>query len=169
MTEPLNPNVLHWLGRSVLCWLATVDANGQPNVSPKEVFAPAPDNHLLIAHIASPGSVRNIRQQPRVCVSFIDVFAQRGFKLTGLADVLVPTDPAFDEWAAPLKLLTGDRFPLLGVIRVRVLHSQPIAAPSYALYPDTTETEQVGNAWQAYASRLTTAHPTFTPTHKEHP
>ncbi|WP_353245052.1 pyridoxamine 5'-phosphate oxidase family protein, partial [Limnohabitans sp.] len=25
--------------RSVLCWLATVDAEGQPNVSPKEVWA----------------------------------------------------------------------------------------------------------------------------------
>lgn len=23
---------------SVLCWLATVDADGQPNVSPKEIF-----------------------------------------------------------------------------------------------------------------------------------
>jgi uncharacterized protein len=26
------------IGTSVLCWLATVDADGQPNVSPKEII-----------------------------------------------------------------------------------------------------------------------------------
>ena len=40
------------VGRSVLCWLATVDAKGQPNVSPKEVFALARENRWLMAHIA---------------------------------------------------------------------------------------------------------------------
>ncbi len=54
--------------RSVLCWLATVDADGQPNVSPKEVWAIADDQHVVIAHIASPVSARNIAQQPQVCL-----------------------------------------------------------------------------------------------------
>ena len=52
----------------VLCWLATVDALGQPNVSPKEVFAVIDEEHLVIAHIASPTSVKNVLQNPKVCV-----------------------------------------------------------------------------------------------------
>jgi len=48
------------LGGSVLCWLATVDAQGQPHVSPKEVFAVFDEQHLVIAHIASPTSVKNV-------------------------------------------------------------------------------------------------------------
>jgi predicted pyridoxine 5'-phosphate oxidase superfamily flavin-nucleotide-binding protein len=39
--------------RSVLCWLATVDADGQPNVSPKEVWAIADDAHVVVANIAT--------------------------------------------------------------------------------------------------------------------
>jgi len=39
--------------RSVLCWLATVDAEGQPNVSPKEIWAIADDAHVVVANIAT--------------------------------------------------------------------------------------------------------------------
>ncbi len=67
------------LDHAVLCWLATVDEDIVPNVSPKEIFCAHGDDALLIANIASPGSMRNIARNPRVCVSFIDVFRQRGF------------------------------------------------------------------------------------------
>jgi predicted pyridoxine 5'-phosphate oxidase superfamily flavin-nucleotide-binding protein len=77
----LSSEVLNYASRSVLCWLATVDENGQPNVSPKEIFAVFDSEHLVIANIASPMSVRNIGVNPRVCVSFIDVFVQKGFKV----------------------------------------------------------------------------------------
>lgn len=153
-TPILSPQVIHWLQRSVLCWLATVDAQGQPNVSPKEVFAPVGTDHLVLAHIASPCSVRNIAHQPRVCVSFIDVFAQKGHKLHGVADVLLPGHADFETWSAPLKPLLGTRFPLRGVIRVRLTDSQPIVAPSYALFPDTTEQAQIDAAQRTYASKL---------------
>ena len=47
-----NDEIRDRVRRSVLCWLATADANGQPNVSPKEVFALARENRWLMAHIA---------------------------------------------------------------------------------------------------------------------
>ena len=87
--------------RSVLCWLATVDATGQPNVSPKEVWAIADDRHVVVANIASPVSVRNIGQQPQVCLSFVDVLVQKGFKLQGKTRELLPTDDDYAAWAAP--------------------------------------------------------------------
>ena len=74
-----------FIQRSVLCWLATADAQGQPNVSPKEVFAAFDEQRLVIAHIASPISVKNIQQNPKVCVSLIDIFVQKGWKLIGTA------------------------------------------------------------------------------------
>jgi uncharacterized protein len=81
----MNESIREAAQRSVLCWLATVDADGQPNVSPKEVWAIADDQHVVVAHIASPVSARNIAQQPQVCLSFVDVFVQKGFKLKGMA------------------------------------------------------------------------------------
>ncbi|MCC5968059.1 MAG: pyridoxamine 5'-phosphate oxidase family protein [Natronohydrobacter sp.] len=70
---------------AVLCWLATVDASNRPNVSPKEIYAETGANRLVIADIISARSVRNIRVNPAVCVSLIDVFLQRGRKVEGMA------------------------------------------------------------------------------------
>ena len=56
----LSSEVQNSAAHSVLCWLATVDGNGQPNVSPKEIFAVFDTEHLVVANIASPTSVRNI-------------------------------------------------------------------------------------------------------------
>ena len=74
----ISVEIKNYIERSVLCWLATADAAGVPNVSPKEIFVPFGDDHLLIANIASPESVKNIRGNPHVCVSFVDVFVQKG-------------------------------------------------------------------------------------------
>lgn len=137
--------------RSVLCWLATVDAQGQPNVSPKEVWAIADDQHVAVAHIASPVSARNIAQQPRVCLSFVDVFVQKGFKLLGAAREVRANDPEFATWAAPLLAMVGQRFVIQSVLLIRVTAVTPIVAPSYRFYPqETSEASQVASAMGAY-------------------
>ena len=129
------------LGGCVLCWLATADAEGQPNVSPKEVFAVVDERHLVIAHIASPISVRNIQQNPKVCVSLIDIFVQKGWKLMGHAQYVNARDDAFHAHAKPLLPMAGDQFKIQGVFLLAVEQAHPIIAPSYRFYPDTT-TEQ---------------------------
>ncbi|MFC7459063.1 pyridoxamine 5'-phosphate oxidase family protein [Hydrogenophaga defluvii] len=145
-----NDEIRDCVRRSVLCWLATADTNGQPNVSPKEVFALVGDNRLVIAHIASPRSVANIRQQPLVCVSCIDVFEQRGVKLVGNARVVVPTEADFAALAEPLLAQTQDVFPIRAVIEVCVIRVEPIVAPSYRMVPGTTRASQEASALRAY-------------------
>ncbi len=147
----LTPEVIDAAGRSVLCWLATVDDAGHPNVSPKEVFAIIDEAHLAIAHIASPWSVRNIRRHPQVCVSFIDVFVQKGFKVKGTARILLPDEPDYARWAGPLEAKAGPRFPVRGAIVVEARAVEPIVAPSYWLYPETTtEASQIEAAHRTY-------------------
>lgn len=147
----LNESVREAARRSVLCWLATVDAEGQPNVSPKEVWAIADDAHVVVANIASPMSVRNIAQQPQVCLSFVDVFVQKGFKLKGAAHEVCADDPAFARWATPLLAMVGQRFVIRSVLVIRVTSVAPILAPSYRFYPEQTiEALQVDAAMRAY-------------------
>jgi len=139
---------------SILCWLATVDADGWPHVSPKEIFTVFDAEHLVIANIASPTSVRNIAQNPRVCVSFVHVFVQKGFKVLGTARNVGKKDADFAHWAAPLVAMAGPRFPIHSVIVVRATRVEPIVAPSYRLYPnETTEHAQVVSAMRAYGVR----------------
>ncbi len=151
----LPPDLLKFAERSVLCWLATVDEMGQPNVSPKEIFAPFDDCHLVIANIASPNSVRNLLKNPLVCVSFIDVFVQKGFKVMGSAQNIGPQDADYLHWSEPLQALAGPRFPLRSVIVVKATAVEPIIAPSYRLYPvETTEQSQIELALRTYGVRL---------------
>lgn len=152
MTAAMLPPELHEsAARSVLCWLATVDAGGQPNVSPKEIFAVVDAEHLVIANIASPTSVRNVEQNPLVCVSFVDVFVQKGFKVLGRAVNIRKQDPEFLRWAAPMQAMTGTRFPIHSVLLVRATSIESILAPNYRLYPkETTEDAQVVSAMRAY-------------------
>ncbi len=147
----LNESLREAARRSGLCWLATVDAKGQPNVSPKEVWAVFDDQHVVVANIASPVSARNIAQQPQVCLSFVDVFVQKGFKLKGSAHEVLADDSAFAFWAAPLLAMVGQRFVIHSVLVIRVTSVAPIVAPSYRFYPDeTTEASQIASAMRAY-------------------
>ncbi len=81
----LNNTIKASIQGSVLCWLATVGSDGMPNVSPKEIFASFGDESLIIANIASPQSVKNVEFCSKVCVSFVDVFIQKGCKIKGEA------------------------------------------------------------------------------------
>ena len=84
----LNHAIIDAIERSVLCWLATSAPDGTPNVSPKEIFTHYGEAKIIIANIASPQSVKNIKANPRVCISFVDVFVQKGYKLLGRAEIL---------------------------------------------------------------------------------
>ncbi len=149
----ITPTIAASIDESVLCWLATVDTEGQPNVSPKEVFKAFGEKNLLIAHIASPISVQNIVHNPQVCVSFVHVFKQKGYKLKGQARILTPGDAGFEERHTLLYQLAGDRFAIKSVIDVSVTEAAPIVAPSYYLFPETTESSQVESAMDTYGVR----------------
>lgn len=146
----LDTSVQQAMKASVLFWLATCDAAGQPNVSPKEVVVALDAEHLLIAHIASPRSVRNLADNPKVCVSFVDVFTQKGHKVVGTASVIAPSDPRFAQMEPLLLAKTHGKFPIQALILVKVQASEPIVAPSYQLFPDTTEAMQVASAMRTY-------------------
>ncbi|MDR5781644.1 pyridoxamine 5'-phosphate oxidase family protein [Caballeronia sp. LZ065] len=149
----LNDTISMAMKKSVLCWLATVDRDGYPNVSPKEIFCPHGRDELLIANIASPKSASNIRLHAAVCVSFVDPFVQKGFKLTGNARLMLNSEHGFDALAAPLAKLAGPRFAFASLFQIALTSVEPILAPSYRLYPETKECEQIESAMQAYGVR----------------
>lgn len=146
----INDDVKRYIDKCVLCWLATSDAENFPNVSPKEMFTYLDNTTLLIAHIASPNSINNIKVNPNVCVSFVDVFVQKGYKLKGTALIIDKEDLAFKTKVKPLTDLFTDTFPIKSVIEINVTRIEPIQAPSYYLYPETTEESQVKNAMKTY-------------------
>jgi len=142
----LNTKIKNCMDKSVLCWLATVSTENVPNVSPKEIFNHFGSNKLIIANIASPQTVKNIKQNENVCVSFVDVLVQKGFQLKGKAKIIGKTDSEFSEMKKILCEMTGGKFPFATVTEITVEQVKPIIAPKYVLYPETTEEEQIESA-----------------------
>jgi len=146
----LSKTIKASINNCVLCWLATSSVDDMPNVSPKELFTYFGDDKLIIAHIASPNTIKNIKQNPNVCVSFVDVFVQKGFQLRGKAKILTQKNEPYQAMEKVLFKMAGEKFPFKQIIEITVDSAKPIVAPSYLLYPETKEAEQVKNGLKAY-------------------
>ena len=59
-------------------------------------------------------------------------------------------DKEFPEMEKVLLKITGGAFPFSNIIKISVLQAKEIFAPSYILFPNTTEAEQIGNAKKSY-------------------
>lgn len=146
LTKPIK----QLIDASVLCWLATCDADGQPNVSPKELFTYGQNDTVIIANIASPQTVKNIKANPKVCLSFVEVFVQKGHQIKGVASLV---DRKNQEAAADfdrLQQMAGDKFRVNSLIRIVPESIKEILAPSYLFYPETQEAQMIESAMKTY-------------------
>ena len=146
----LTTEIKKYIDKSVLCWLATSSSDNVPNVSPKEIFSYHGENSIIIANIASPQSLKNIKQNKNVCLSFIDVLVQKGFQLKGTAKIITSSDPDFIDMENVLLKMTEGKFPFSRIIKMTVKYTKSIMAPRYFFYPETTEEEQVKSARKSY-------------------
>ncbi|MCP5066068.1 MAG: pyridoxamine 5'-phosphate oxidase family protein [bacterium] len=70
-----------------LCYVASANSDGTPNVSPKGSIAVVDDDHLAFADIMSPHTRENLQDNPSVAVMVCkpEVFA--GFQFKGTAEI----------------------------------------------------------------------------------
>jgi len=114
-----------------LGFVATVNADGTPNLSPKGTMAVIDDDRIGFGEIRSPGTLANIARRPAVELNFVDVFARKGFRFKGMAKFHAKgtTDyakllPVFAKWRD-----LHDRFN--GIVVVTVERALPLISPAY--------------------------------------
>ena len=138
-----------------LGFVATVCADGTPNLSPKGTTAVWDDDHLVFANIRSPGTLANLRRNPAVEVNVVDPFARKGYRFKGVATIL--ESGADHEKAIAFYRERGS---LVSVIRevvlVRVQRAEPIDSPAYDL---GLGEDEVRGRWERYFQSLRTAKP----------
>ena len=146
-------DVKRYIEHSVLCWLATSNKKAYPNVSPKEIFLRYGNTKILIANIASPKTIRNIKENPQVCISFINVFVQKGYKIQGQAKIIKKSNRKqyyFIEKELLLKKIAGKKFTIQSIIEITTVAIEPIIAPSYRFYSETKEQDKIKEAMKSY-------------------
>ena len=113
-----------------LGFVATVSPDGAPNLSPKGTTIVWDAEHLMFADIVSPGTVENIRTNPRIEVNVVDPILRKGYRFKGIA-VAYASGPMFDHGLHLLHALGST----LGPDRVRSIVVIEVTRSSDARLP----------------------------------
>ena len=138
-----------------LGFVATVCADGTPNLSPKGTTTVWDDDHLVFADICSPATVANLRRNAAVEINVVDPIVRKGYRFAGKARVL--TDgPLFEEaltfyrrQGVPVER-DGKRR-VRSIVLVRVEHATALISPAY---DDGTSEDEVRARWTAHFAGL---------------
>ena len=132
-----------------LGFIATVCADGTPNLSPKGTTAVWDDDHLVFADICSPGTIDNLRRNPALEINVVDSLTRKGYRFKGVGEV-------FGEGERFEALLDfyrrrGSSSAKQHIVLMRVAHAAPLISPAY----DSGQTEdQVIARWRLYWQQL---------------
>jgi uncharacterized protein len=134
-----------------LCYVATVDADGAPNLSAKGTLVVWGANTLAFADIRSPRTVANLRIHPRVEINIVDPIARKGYRFKGAAEVH-REGPLFERGLS----LYGERgvtSAIRSIVIIHVTRALPMVSPAY----DTGRSEaDVRAQWERYYDEVGT-------------
>ncbi|MGA2591101.1 MAG: pyridoxamine 5'-phosphate oxidase family protein [Bryobacteraceae bacterium] len=153
---PLTEDMRRVIAEQKLAFVATVCADGTPNLSPKGTIAVWDESHLVFADIRSPGTVANLRANPAVEINVIDPFARKGYRFKGTAELVTAGD-LFDRilkfyrnrWVDTAR--TKPEPPIRAFVLVKVEKALPLISPAY---DDGTDESRIRAAWVAYFKTL---------------
>ena len=140
----LTPDMRRVIEEQRLGFVATAAPDGTPNVSPKGTFVVLDDRTIAFGDIRSPGTMRNLRANPRIEVNFVDVFTRRGYRFAGLATLVERGDAAFDPLLVKLRSALSSR--IRTIVTISVTRALPLTSPAY---DDGTTEAELRRAWTA--------------------
>jgi predicted pyridoxine 5'-phosphate oxidase superfamily flavin-nucleotide-binding protein len=149
MMSVLAPEAQRVVEEQRLGFVATVNDDGTPNLSPKGTLAVLDGDHLMFANIRSPRTIHNLRQRPAIEINVVDPIGRQGYRFRGTATVVDPGEE-YDR----LMAIYGERaseYPVLSVVVIRVERAEPVISPAY----DLGQTEpEIRARWRAHFAAL---------------
>ena len=145
----LTPDMKRIVVEQRLGFVATAAPDGTPNVSPKGTFIVLDDETLAFGEIRSPGTIRNLRANPRIEVNFVDPFVRKGYRFAGTAAVVERGNSAFDTLLARFRSVLAPR--MRAIVTITVTKALPLTSPAY----DDGNTEpELRQAWTTRFRKL---------------
>jgi uncharacterized protein len=114
-----------------LGFVASVNDDGTPNLSPKGTFIVLDDAHLAFGNIRSPGTLANIAKRPKVEINFLDVLARKAVRVSGEAHIIRKSDADFTHLFAQMAKWEGYTQLMSALVRVDITRAQLILSPAY--------------------------------------
>ena len=153
----LTDNMKRLVREQKLGFVATVCADGTPNLSPKGTTTVWDDDHLVFADICSPGTTENLRHNQSVEINVVDPLVRKGYRFKGSASIFTE-GPEFEKglelYSNPglsKGVQRGVANSVRAIVLVKVERAIPIISPGYK--PGVTE-DQVRAQWEEYMRSL---------------
>jgi hypothetical protein len=146
----INADMEAIIRQAILSFVATVNEDGTPNLSPKASLT-VTNGVLYFADIASPGTIRNLRRNPAVEINVVDIFQRRGYRFTGRALILPPGGDEFLRIADWIRATNGPEYPVHHVIKIKTTSITPLLSPAHVFArPNRSQDEITSTYHQKY-------------------
>ena len=133
----LTPDMLAVIEAAHLCFCATVNADGRPNLSPKGTIRAWDDSRLFFLDIASPRTRANLQRQPYLELNVVDQLSRRGWRFRGRAE-LHKDDDVYRSATRRIRTEEGVRYDTACVVLIEVESAEALTSPGYLHVPDET-------------------------------
>jgi uncharacterized protein len=97
----MSSEIKELIENNKLAYVATVDENGAPNVSPKSTFSILDDETFIFAEIMSTHTRENLLKKPKIAVYFFDKEKNRGCQIKGTVEMF-NSGELYDEMSEAL-------------------------------------------------------------------
>lgn len=114
-----------------LGFVASVNKDGTPNLSPKGTFVALNERQLVFGHIRSPQTMGNIAERPTIEINFLDVLSRKAVRVRGRAQMFAKSAPEFAALFAALAGWKGYTEIMKAVVRVDIEKASLILSPAY--------------------------------------
>jgi uncharacterized protein len=131
-----------------LGFVATVCADGTPNLSPKGTLRVLDDDHLMFADIRSPGTIANLRINPSVEINVVDPLVRKGYRFKGRGQVVesgAQFERLLESFAVPGPSDAPRR--IRAIVVVQVEEARPLISPGY---DQGTDEAAMRDRWTQY-------------------
>ena len=128
-----------------LGFVATVDPDGTPNLSPKATFSVLDGHSIGYCEIRSPRTMSNIARGSAIEVNFVEPFVRKGYRFKGKAEVTTRGGARFGELVEHFSKHGSIIERVRAVVVIRVDRALPLISPAYD--GGLTEESEVRRLW----------------------
>lgn len=145
----ITQEIKEFLDLQKLGYVATVNSDGTPNLSPKGTIIGWTDKTLAFADIRSPDTMNNLQTNPHVEINVIDPLLRKGYLFRGEAQII--QDKSLFEKILNHYRDNGVKSPINSIVLVKVTDVSTVTSP---LYDMGISEQEIKSKWKKHFASL---------------
>ena len=127
----MEPNIKDFVNFQKLGFVATVNSDNTPNLSPKGTVRVWDDENLIFADINSPQTMENLNNNSSVEINVVDPIKRKGFRFKGNAKMISDSD--LHDQIVDYYKKNGTKNKISSVVMVKIDQVDEVVSPLYDL------------------------------------